>query len=141
MAQSVLEAIRQMTPWNWYIEQARDGDGSDLAEILRDHAKTGEPLPRDVVAFPSRTCSTEKMKLKRREKLTAVKRHAEKYLREKIRRADGTLRNEGASRVRDKQLRTKLIQEWSDYCGTTAARLETISAPAEDAPQIEHPTL
>ncbi len=111
MTQSVLEAIRRMTPWELFVDQAREGDPSQLAAILRDHGIKGDdPLPPIVWRFLADLIEG-KAKVKRRKKLTIVASR-DKFIREEFVARMVRHEMQEAGRQRDKNLRTALTAEW-----------------------------
>jgi hypothetical protein len=121
--EEAIELLSLPRDWNWIIDLARDGDGSELAEVLRDHARKAKPpLPPDVWRFLADVIDGE-VKLKRRKKLT-VDAKRKRHWREVqvVKRVRWGMRANG--RLRDKQLRTKLTREWSEHYGTTSANVE-----------------
>lgn len=120
---TIAEAVKLLTPWQWFLDLARAGDGSQLAAILRQHArKRDEPLPPDVWRFLADVLDGTEP-LKRRKKLT-IEAKLKRHLREKmvVMMVRNNMIQEG--RQRDKRLRTKLVREWSDYYGTTPVNVE-----------------
>jgi hypothetical protein len=116
-------AIERLTPWDWFVELARTGDGSLLAEVLRGHEKKADaPLPPHVWRFLADVLDG-RVKLKRRKKLTAIAKDR-RYLKEKMVARMVRFEMRECGRQRDKQLRVGLIRRWSDYYDTTPANVE-----------------
>ena len=117
---SIEEAIKKLTPWEFFIDEARNGDASHLAAIVRDHGKRDDdPFPPFVWVFIADLIEG-KAQVKRRKKLTAIVAHR-RYIRERL--VDRMVRDgmREAGRERDRNLRTRLTEEYCAYYGIETA--------------------